>query len=216
LDKVSRKALDIFIDVHQDTSNCFYIVPGGNTSRLFYKLLAKRIENWGNTQFILSDERLSLEIKISNSVMVEETLLKNIENDKRPELLKYNINGNQSEIEKILKAKKPNLAILGLGTDGHTASLFPGNPEIFNDAADITIKTKNDWEDFYRISLTFNYLLKAEKILFLVNGHEKSEALIECLEGNFNPLQYPAQYIFRNYVNDIHVLCDETAAKYLA
>lgn len=215
MDKVSRKALDIFIDVHQDTSNCFYIVPGGNTSRLFYKLLAKRIENWGNTQFILSDERLSLEIKISNSVMVEETLLKNIEKDKRPELLKYNINGNQSEIEKILKAQKPNLAILGLGTDGHTASLFPGNPEIFNENDDVLLKTNNEWEDFDRVSLSFNYLMKSDKIIFMVSGFEKAEALMKCLAGDYDPIQFPAQFIINNYNNDIHILCDKAAGKYV-
>ena len=105
--------------------------------------------------------------------------------------------------------------MLGLGTDGHTASLFPGNPEIFNENDDILIKTKNDSEDFDRISLTFDYLMKAEEILFLVNGKEKAEALKECLKGNFNPVQYPAQFIFHNYENEIHMLCDKSAAKYL-
>ena len=114
-----------------------------------------------------------------------------------------------------MKSLTPNLAVLGLGTDGHTASLFPGDPEIFNENDDILIKTKNDSEDFDRISLTFNYLMKADEILFIVNGKEKAEALRECLEGRFNPVKYPAQFIFKNYKNDINVLCDQLATKYL-
>ena len=57
--------------------------------------------------------------------------------------------------------------------------------------------------------------MKAEVILFLVNGKEKAEALKECLEKNYKYFQYPAQYIFQNYKNDIHVVCDRQAAKYL-
>ena len=148
--------------------------------------------------------------------MFEENFIKKMENNNGPALLKHNLNGVQSITENKLKSLTPNLAVLGLGADGHTASLFPGDPEIFNENDNILIKTKNDSEDFDRISLTFNYLMKADEILFIVNGKEKAEALRECLEGRFNPVQYPAQFIFKNYKNDIHVLCDQLAAKYLA
>ena len=119
------------------------------------------------------------------------------------------------EIEKILKAQKPNLAILGLGTDGHTASLFPGNPEIFNENDDVLLKTNNEWEDFDRVSLSFNYLMKSDKIIFMVSGFEKAEALMKCLAGDYDPIQFPAQFIINNYNNDIHILCDKAAGKYV-
>jgi len=179
-------------------------------------MLAERIKHWANTQFILSDERLTDNKKLSNTVMFEKNFIKKIKNNNQPQLIQNSLNDVQSIIEKQLKPLRPNLAVLGLGTDGHTASLFPGNPEIFNANDDILVKIKNDSEDFNRISLTFDYLMKAEEILFLVNGEEKAEALRECLEGRFNPVQYPAQYIFKNYKNNIHVLCDQLAAKYLA
>ena len=179
-------------------------------------MLAERIKHWTNTQFILSDERLTDNEKLSNTVMVENFFIKKIKSKNKPKLIKSNLNNVQSIIVKQLKSLKPNLAVLGLGTDGHTASLFPGNPKIFNANNDMFIKTKNESEDFDRISLTFSYLMKAEEILFLVNGEEKAEALRECLEGGFNPIKYPAQYIFKNYKNDIHVLCNQLAAKFLA
>lgn len=216
LKEISSRAFDLFSEVHNKSNNRFYIVPGGSTPTLFFNLLSEKIEDWKNTQFILSDERLINDKKISNDAMVEEALLRKIEKGKRPKLLKYNRNGNQSEIENILKTQKPNLTILGLGSDGHTASLFPGDPEIFNKNDGIFIKTSNNWEDFDRISLTFNYLMKSEMILFLVSGKEKAKALKECLEGNFNPVRYPAQFIFQNYKNEIHVVCDNSAGKYFA
>ena len=216
MDDVSRKAVDIFFDVHQSSNSRFYIVPGGKTPRFFFSQLAGRIKHWANTQFILSDERLTYNKKLSNTAMFEENFIKKIKSNNEPLLIQNNLNDIQSIIENRLKSLTPNLAVLGLGADGHTASLFPGDPEIFNENDDILIKTKNDSEDFDRISLTFDYLMKAEEILFLVNGKEKAEALRECLEGRFNPVQYPAQFIFKNYKNDIHVLCDQLAAKYLA
>jgi len=214
--EVSKKAVDIFFGVHQSLNNRFYVVPGGKTPMLFFTLLAWRIKHWSNTQFILSDERLTHNKKLSNTAMFESFFIKKIKSKNEPLLIQNNLNVVQSIIENKLKSLTPKLAVLGLGTDGHTASLFPGNPEIFNENDDILIKTKNESEDFDRISLTFDYLMKAEEILFLVNGKEKAEALRECLEGKFNPVQYPAQFIFKNYNNDIHVLCDQLAAKYLA
>ena len=51
---------------------------------------------------------------------------------------------------------------------------------------------------------------------FITTKEEKAQALRECLVGKFNPLQYPAQFIFKNYNNDIYILCDQSAAKDLA
>ena len=216
MDEVSKKAVDIFFDVHQSSNSRFYIVPGGKTPRLFFSQLAGRIKHWANTQFILSDERLTYNKNLSNTAMFEKNFIKKIKSNNEPALIQHNLNSVQSNIENKLNSLTPNLAVLGLGADGHTASLFPGDPEIFNENDDILLKTKNDSEDFDRISLTFNYLMKAEKILFLVNGGKKAKALRECLEGRFNPVKYPAQFIFKNYKNDINVLCDQLAAKYLA
>ena len=58
--------------------------------------------------------------------------------------------------------------------------------------------------------------MKTEKILFLLNGKEKANALRECLEGSYNPIRYPAQFIFNNYEKQIHIVCDQAAAQYFA
>ena len=57
--------------------------------------------------------------------------------------------------------------------------------------------------------------MKSKKIIFLVSGKDKAEALKECLVGDYNPIQYPAQFIFRNYKNTIYILCDNLAGEYI-
>ena len=152
-DEISNAAFDIFSEVHQNTDNRFYIIPGGSTPSLFFNLLSKKIEDWSNTQFILSDERIVDDKQLSNESMVNEALLMKIDRNEKPVLIKYNRNGNQTEVENILKYQSPNLAILGLGSDGHTASLFPGNSEILNENDRNCLMSKNEWEDYdYNLS----------------------------------------------------------------
>ena len=207
LDEISKHAVELFSSVHQNSNNRFYIVPGGSTPKPFYKLLAKNISDWSNTQFILSDERIVVEKKeLSNAVMLEESFLMNIETENLPEFYPLISNANYSTIEKTLQFLKPKLTILGLGADGHTASLFPGNPDIFKNDDNITVSVKNEWEDFERISLSIQYLMRSEQILFLVMGANRAKALHFCLNEPFNPEKYPAQYIFHNFENSIFLI----------
>jgi len=60
---------------------------------------------------------------------------------------------------------------------------------------------KNSWEDYNRVSLSFSYLMKSDRIIFMVSGDKKAEALEECVSGDYNPIQFPAQYIFHNFKN---------------
>ena len=215
LDEITNVAFDLFAKVHNATDNRFYIIPGGSTPKPFLNLLSNKINDWSGTKFILSDERLINDKKISNEDMVNKELLMAIDKDEKPTLLKYNKFGDQTGIEEIIKNKIPLLTILGLGSDGHSASLFPGNTEILKRNANICLKVKNSWEDYYRVSLSFDYLMKSKQIIFLVSGQNKAKVLKECLVGNYNPIQYPAQFIFRNYKNTIYILCDKLAGKYI-
>lgn len=214
-DEISNAAFDIFSEVHQNTDNRFYIIPGGSTPKLFLNILSKKIDDWSNTYFILSDERIVDDKQLSNESMVNEELVRRIDEDKKPILINYNRTGNQTEVENIIKSQTPNLVILGLGADGHTASLFPGNSDILNEKNNICLKVKNSWEDYERISLSFSYLMKSNQIIFMVSGEEKAEALRECVEGNYKPIKFPAQVMFKNYTKNMFILCDKAAGKYI-
>jgi len=214
LDEISNSAFDLFSEIHKKIDNRFYIIPGGSTPKKLYNLLSRNINDWNNTRFILSDERISDDKSFSNEAMVNDELIERIKGVKNPILIKYNRAGHQSEIEKDLKSKKPGLTILGIGTDGHTASLFPGNLDIMNEKK-ICLEVKNIWESYNRISLSFGYLMKSNQIAFIATGESKAEVIKECLKGRYDPINYPSQYIFHNYKDPIHIFCDKAAGKYI-
>tara|TARA_B100000427_G_C15456386_1_gene572003 strand:- start:170 stop:841 length:672 start_codon:yes stop_codon:yes gene_type:complete len=207
LNQLSRKAADIFVSEYQSSTNHFFIVPGGQTPKIFFKIILNEINEWNNAKFILSDERLTENKDHLNSVMLEK-IFKN----KGPRLLKFIQNNQNQKIISEIKNIVPQIAILGLGEDSHTASLFPGDPKIFNDTNKIILYTKKQNEDFYRVSLTFNYLMKAKRIVFIVSGSNKAKALKNCLHSNYDHNLYPAQFIFKNYNNRIDIVCDQDSA----
>jgi 6-phosphogluconolactonase len=86
------------------------------------------------------------------------------------------------------------LILLGMGPDGHTASLFPGTSAVAESHKLVTAP----WvEKFHtnRVTLTPTVLNAAKQVVFLVSGHDKAPALQAVLEGPFEPDRYPAQVI---------------------
>ena len=206
--------MDTFYKIHVKTRGQLYIIPGGKTPANFYKILAKKINDWKDCKFLLSDERLSNNLELLNINMVKKTFFNEIKNDNIPQLINLDLN-KKSILQKQLESTKPKIAILGLGNDGHTASLFPGNPNLFNNSQELAIRTKNNNENFYRASLSFKYLMQSDQIFFLINGENKATALKECLFGKYNPIKYPAQFLIKNFQNQIHFFADYEATKYL-
>ena len=92
------------------------------------------------------------------------------------------------------KLPRFDLVMLGLGSDGHIASLFPGTPAL--DERERLV-TANWVERFgaYRITLTVPVLNEASRVILLVQGAEKASALEAVLHGRFEPRQLPAQLI---------------------
>lgn len=105
------------------------------------------------------------------------------------------------------------LALLGLGADGHTASLFPGSPA--TEAPVITVTADYEDRPAARLSLTPPVFNDARHILFLVSGADKAAALAATLQGPYDPQQYPAQRIGTAETQPLW-LVDEAAAGHLA
>jgi len=105
------------------------------------------------------------------------------------------------------------LILLGMGDDGHTASLFPGTS---------VLEEKDKWvqayflepQQMHRITLTAPLINQAKKILFLTYGEKKAHALYEVLEGERNPTKYPSQLI-QPQQGETRWLVDDAAAKKL-
>jgi len=86
------------------------------------------------------------------------------------------------------------LVLLGMGPDGHTASLFPGTA-VLDERKRLVAASWVEHLNATRITLTPPVLNNAACVIFLISGHEKAEALRAVLTGDFRPVRLPAQLI---------------------
>jgi 6-phosphogluconolactonase len=161
-------------------------LAGGETPRRTYELLAEQVDDWTGVEIWFGDERaVGPDDPESNYRMAEETLLTG---DAGPTV--HRIEGERGAEEaaaayaSLLQERLPSerglplldLALEGLGPDGHTASLFPGNPAVAADGLCVAVhdapKPPPD-----RITLTVPVLRASRSIVFLATGAEKAEAV---------------------------------------
>lgn len=105
------------------------------------------------------------------------------------------------------------LVLMGIGADGHTASLFPGS-EAVRERSRLVIAPWVSSLGTFRITLTAPVFNHAALALFLVSGEEKAEALRAVLEGDFQPDRFPAQVV-RPEEGKLLWLVDRAAARCL-
>jgi 6-phosphogluconolactonase len=184
-------------------------LSGGSTPRLVYQLLASndyrdRVD-WSKTHLFFGDERcVPANDPASNYRMAYETLISKLP---IPVENVHPINGegeaatNARAYEEELRTHFPNfswprfdLVFLGLGDDGHTASLFPGTTALKDQNAWVVANWIDKFGSF-RITLTAPAINHAMEIQFLVTGKEKAKILDAVLHGPKKPNTYPAQLI---------------------
>lgn len=206
-------------------------LSGGNTPKQLHKILAaspyKEQIEWNKLHIFWGDERdVPFDDERNNAKMAFDTLLNYVPVPKSQiHIMRTNISPEQSaeEYEKILhqyfdtgEASRSNsfdLVLLGMGDDGHTLSLFPGTAIVHEEKA----WTKSFFlqsQNMYRISLTKSITNRSSLIAFLTTGKNKSIALEQVLEGNYNPDLYPAQVI-QPTNGELHWFVDEAAAALL-
>ena len=103
------------------------------------------------------------------------------------------------------------LILLGLGPDGHTASIFPGS-EVLHETARLVAAPWVEKLNTHRITMTLPLLNSGASVLFLVSGADKAEIVKEVIEG---PKKYPAQFVQPAHGQLLWML-DEDAASFLA
>jgi 6-phosphogluconolactonase len=101
-------------------------------------------------------------------------------------------------------------ALLGIGPDGHTASLFPGTTAL-RETKRLVVANRVEKLQTYRITMTAPVLCNAALILILVSGREKADVLKEIFEGDYRPDELPVQLI-RPVRGKLLWLVDRTAA----
>jgi 6-phosphogluconolactonase len=181
-------------------------LSGGSTPKILYQVLAsEQFRNrvpWAETHFFWSDERhVPPDHPDSNYRMANEAMLSRVpvsqENVHRirsenPNATEAAAGYERTLIEVTETALPPlDLILLGLGPDGHTASIFPGS-EVLEETKRLVAAPWIEKLKSYRITMTLPLLNNAASVLFLVSGAEKAEIVWDVLRG---PRQYPAQYV---------------------
>lgn len=159
-------------------------LAGGSTPKRLYERLAEEPLRWSEMDLFLTDERcVPATHPDSNLRVVEETLLSKL--DRRPRVHPFpgqscDADTADRAIRGALGGRSLDVAVLGLGADGHTASLFPGDPALA--ARDRTV-VRVEGPDHPRLTLTAPVLSSARLAVFLVVGEEKREAVGQLLRG---------------------------------
>jgi 6-phosphogluconolactonase len=207
-------------------------LSGGSTPKRLFALLARepyRTElPWESVHFFWGDERtVPPDHPDSNFGAAREILLSEIA------VPEGNIHRIQGELEEPARAAAAyeeslrrffqlpaagiprfDLAFLGMGADGHTASLFPGS-EALGEARRLVVAPWVERLGAHRITLTCPVLNNASCILFLVSGAEKAERLKAVVESEGRDPLYPAQLV-RPTRGELYWYVDRAAAAALA
>jgi 6-phosphogluconolactonase len=174
--------------------NSFHIVlSGGNTPRLIYSELAKIETNWGKWHFWIGDERFTPgSITQLNKTMIQDLLLDKIPyNLDHVHFMKVELGLDLalSDYKEALESVNLfDLALLGIGEDGHTASLFPDNYIGSDDENGGIISVTNAPKlPSHRLSLSAKRLSSSRNILFIVKGQEKKSIINKVQHDNTLP-----------------------------
>ena len=192
---------------------CSVALAGGNTPGGMYALLAadatlRDAVPWEQLHFFWGDERhVPPDHPDSNYRMARDALLSHVPvaADHVHRIASENPDPDQAaaDYERVLReffgvpagvVPRLDLVLLGLGGDGHTASLFPATPAL---AERERLAVSNPVARLHadRITLTVPVLNHATRVLFVVSGRDKAAALQAVLEGAYLPERYPAQLI---------------------
>jgi len=193
-----------------DMSERFSVaLAGGNTPRRVYELLAtepfKNRVAWFKTHLFFGDERcVPPEHPDSNYAMANEALISKVPipaNNVHRIIGEGNANENALAYEDELRIYFAGLAwprfdlvLLGMGEDGHTASLFP-NSAALKETSRWVLPTRNEQLGQDRITLTLPVFNHARRLMFLVTGQKKAQRLKEVLRPQPGSEQLPVQAI---------------------
>ena len=186
-------------------------LSGGSTPKALYNLLATNARAtlpWDRMYFFWSDERhVPPTDPDSNYRMADEAMLSKVPvpsgNIYRMPAENQDAAGTaeayEASLRKFFQAKpgeipKFDLILLGLGPDGHTASLFPGTPGL-HEKSRLVIANRVEKLRTDRLSFTYPLINAAREVAFLVSGTDKAAVLCSVLEEDVPGEQYPAKLV---------------------
>ena len=222
IEKLNIFAAEKFVEIAKNSiaeRGCFTVaLSGGSTPKKLFSLLTQepfrsQIE-WKKVYFFFGDERhVPPDDPQSNFRLAREALLDHVP---IPAKQIYPMPTNAAdpavaaaEYEKTLRQAFPtplpsnenqppiprfDLILLGMGPDGHTASLFPGTKAVHEQHRLVVAPWVEKFQT-YRLTLTPPVLCHGRQLLFLLSGAAKADTLRDVLEGPFDPSRLPSQIV---------------------
>ena len=186
-------------------------LSGGHTPKAFFEILAqppyKDVISWENVLFFWGDERcVPPDNDESNYKMTNLALLSHISIPEQNIHRVLGENPPDDEVMRYAKVLQDNVAaggngfpqfdwiFLGMGDDGHTASLFPGAANL-QEKEKVCVVAEHPKTGQKRVSITFPVINNAKRVSFLVAGEAKEPVFKEILEKGNEPLPYPASMV---------------------
>lgn len=215
----NKKSENIFLNL---------AVSGGSTPRLLFEILAAEYNEtmpWEAVRIFWVDERCVPPLHPeSNYGMTHDALLSKIdipasnifrmkgEEEPESEAIRYR-NILVNELSSANNFPVFDLILLGMGDDGHTASIFP-NQMYLNTLSESVAVATHPITDQKRITLTGNTIRNAHEVVFMITGENKAEILAEIIKQKPQAKNYPASYMYS--INDVTIFyVDSTAASLL-
>lgn len=226
VEKLSEQFAQLLIDKINKSKNNFNIaLSGGTTPQNIFEYLAAHHQNtigWHKVKFFWGDERcVPPTDSESNYKMAYESLLSRLqipasnifrirgENDPQYEVTEYS-EIVKKQLTQINSIPKIDLIMLGLGEDGHTASIFPNQKSLL-ESAKIYASAVHPETGQKRITLTGKVINNASTIVFIVTGKNKAQVVDEIINQKDNYKNYPASFI-QPHNGELYWLLDKSAA----
>lgn len=201
LDEISYKAIEILKKRMDETEELAVAFSGGKTPKRFYELLKNKDLAWKKLHvFFVDDRQVEIDSKESVVNLLNDTLLSHIDIPK--ENIHFPAHDDNTErrakdYEKIIKEyfeksgkRSFDLAFLGMGADGHTASLF--HMRQVDQKGMVLPVPKDEKVTMERITLGRDLLVETKELVYLISGENKKEMFEEAI---IKKGEYPANKI---------------------
>jgi 6-phosphogluconolactonase len=191
-----------------ERGKCSLVLAGGSTPRPVYELLATDAYaneiDWSSVFVFFGDERtVPPDHNDSNYRMAKEALFDHVPiPNEQIFRLRGEVNPHQAAMEydhalrQFFGLEPPafDIVLLGMGDDGHTASLFP-NTSALAEETHWVLANHVPQQDTWRLTLTAPLINQAQHVAFIISGLKKANRLQEVIHGPHNPHTLPAQLI---------------------
>jgi 6-phosphogluconolactonase len=203
-------------------------VSGGTTPRMLFEMLGNEYEtsiNWKKVRFFWVDERCveptdaESNFGMTYDAFLQKTLVpgENIYRMRGEEIPEFEAERYRallrSELPALVGYPVFDLVLLGMGNDGHTASIFPNDLSLIDSELSVAVNV-NPYTQQKRITLTGNTINNAHQIVFMITGENKSKILKEIIQKKPTATNYPAAHI-NTVKGNVDFFVDKTAASLL-